>query len=80
MVLTSADHLVLKIAPLLDKEPSVQRDLVLAMIAQRILTPGSKLFTTRVLQQPTLALKSGEFLTFSGLSSLAACGPESRPG
>lgn len=35
----------LKIAPVLDKEPSVQRDLVLAMIAQRILTPGSKLFT-----------------------------------
>jgi hypothetical protein len=45
----------LKIAPVLDKEPSVQRDLVLAMIAQRILTPGSKLFTTRVLQQSTLA-------------------------
>jgi hypothetical protein len=45
----------LKIAPLLDKEPSVQRDLVLAMIAQRILVPGSKLFTTRVLQQTTLA-------------------------
>ena len=45
----------LKMAPLLDKEPSVQRDLVLAMIAQRILTPGSKLFTTRVLQQSTLA-------------------------
>ena len=45
----------LKIAPLLDKEPSAQRELVLAMIAQRILTPGSKLFTTRVLQQSTLA-------------------------
>jgi hypothetical protein len=45
----------LKITPLFDKEPSVQRDLVLAMIAQRILTPGSKLFTTRVLQQSTLA-------------------------
>jgi hypothetical protein len=45
----------LKIAPLLDKEPSAQRDLVAAMIAQRILTPGSKLFTTRVLQQSTLA-------------------------
>jgi hypothetical protein len=27
-----------------------------------------------------ISLKSGEFLTFSGLSSLAACGPESRPG
>jgi hypothetical protein len=45
----------LKIAPLLDKEPSAQRDLVLAMIAQRILSPGSKLFTTRVFQQSTLA-------------------------
>jgi len=41
----------LNIASLLDKQPSVQRDLVLAMIAQRILTPGSKLFTTRVPQQ-----------------------------
>jgi hypothetical protein len=36
----------LNIGPLLDKEPWAQRDLVLAMIAQRILTPGSKLFTT----------------------------------
>ena len=45
----------LKIAALLDKESSPQRDLVLAMIAQRILSPGSKLFTTRVLQQSTLA-------------------------
>jgi hypothetical protein len=44
----------LHIASLLDKEPSAQRDLVLAMIAQRIITPGSKLFTTRVLQQSTL--------------------------
>jgi hypothetical protein len=44
----------LNVASLLDKEPSPQRDLVLAMIAQRILTPGSKLFTTRVLRQSTL--------------------------
>jgi hypothetical protein len=45
----------LKIAPLLDNNPSAQRDLVIAMIAQRILSPGSKLFTTRALQQSTLA-------------------------
>jgi transposase len=45
----------LEIAPLLDRTPSRQRDLVLAMIAQRIVAPGSKLFTTRALQQTTLA-------------------------
>jgi hypothetical protein len=45
----------LNIASLLDTEPSRQRDLVVAMIAQRIVSPGSKLFTTRVLQQSTLA-------------------------
>jgi hypothetical protein len=45
----------LKIAPLLDNDPSAQRDLVIAMIAQRILSPGSKLVTTRALQQSTLA-------------------------
>ncbi len=45
----------LQMAPLLDRAPSKQRDLVLAMIAQRIITAGSKLFTTRALQQSTLA-------------------------
>ena len=45
----------LNIASLLDAESSRQRDLVVAMIAQRIVQPGSKLFTTRVLQQSTLA-------------------------
>jgi|NGEPerStandDraft_6_1074524.scaffolds.fasta_scaffold41214_2 hypothetical protein len=45
----------LEIPSLLDREPSRQRDLVVAMIAQRIVSPGSKLFTTRVLQQSTLA-------------------------
>ena len=45
----------LKIAALLDAQQAPQRDLVLAMIAQRILSPGSKLFTTRVLSQSTLA-------------------------
>jgi hypothetical protein len=45
----------LNIPSLLDAESSRQRDLVVAMIAQRIVSPGSKLFTTRVLQQSTLA-------------------------
>jgi hypothetical protein len=45
----------LNIASLLDAESSRQRDLVVAMIAQRIVSPGSKLFTTRVLQRSTLA-------------------------
>ncbi len=45
----------LKIASLLDQDFSKQRNLVIAMIAQRILTPGSKLFTTRALQQSTLS-------------------------
>jgi transposase len=45
----------LQIAPLLDTIPSRQRDLVLAMIAQRIMMPGSKLSTTRALTQSTLA-------------------------
>ncbi|MGH7715369.1 MAG: IS1634 family transposase [Vulcanimicrobiaceae bacterium] len=45
----------LHIAQLLDRATCRQRDLVLAMIAQRIITPGSKLFTTRALQQSTLA-------------------------
>jgi hypothetical protein len=49
----------LKIAGLLDRAPSTQRDLVMAMIAQRILDPGSKLYTTRVLQQSTLPQELG---------------------
>ncbi len=49
----------LHIAQLLDRVPSKERDLVVAMIAQRIITPGSKLFTTRALQQSTLAQELG---------------------
>ncbi len=49
----------LQIAALLDRAPSKQRGLVLAMIAQRIMTAGSKLFTTRALQQSTLAEELG---------------------
>lgn len=49
----------LKIPALLDRTPSKQRDLVMAMIAQRILASGSKLFTTRALQQSTLPQELG---------------------
>lgn len=41
--------------PLLERKPSRKRDLVLAMIAARILDPRSKLATTRCWNQHTLA-------------------------
>jgi transposase len=44
----------LKLARLIDARPSPQRDLVLAMIAARILAPDSKLATTRWWQDTTL--------------------------
>jgi hypothetical protein len=47
---------------LLDTEPSRQRDLVVAMIAARILDPSSKLATARALDQDTLSNSLGEFL------------------
>src|SRR5215210_1354766 len=40
---------------LLDRAPSKERDLALALICQRVLSPGSKLFTARALSQSTLA-------------------------
>jgi len=40
---------------LIDRRPSRQRDLVVAMIVSRLLTPGSKLATTRRWTQSTLA-------------------------
>jgi hypothetical protein len=40
---------------LIDRRPSRQRDLVVAMICARLLTPGSKLATTRRWTQSTLA-------------------------
>src|SRR6266508_2104858 len=40
---------------LLDRSPSRERDLCLAMICQRLLAPGSKLAATRALGQSTLA-------------------------
>jgi hypothetical protein len=55
----------LELARLLDRTPSKERDLVLAMIAQRIIDTGSKLFTTRALAQSTL----GEELHVEGADS-----------
>lgn len=44
---------------LLDRRPSRQRDLVVGMIAARLLAPGSKLATTRRWTQSTLAVTLG---------------------
>jgi len=45
----------LDVARLLDRSPSRERSLVLAMVAQRLLGPGSKLACVRALSQSTLA-------------------------
>jgi transposase len=45
----------LGVARLLDRAPSRERSLCLAMIVQRVLAPGSKLACTRQLSQSTLA-------------------------
>ena len=45
----------LELPKLLDRKPGQERDLILAMIAQRIIQAGSKLFTSRTLGQSTLA-------------------------
>src|SRR5919201_2533315 len=47
----------LELARLLDRAPSSERDLCLAMIVQRALRPGSKLQTVRSLGQSTLAFE-----------------------
>lgn len=49
----------LELARLLDREPSRQRDLALAMICQRVLQPQSKLATARALERSTLASELG---------------------
>ncbi|MBI3522151.1 MAG: IS1634 family transposase [Chloroflexi bacterium] len=49
----------LGLARLLDRAPSRERSLVLAMIVQRVLAPGSKLACTRQLSQSTLAEELG---------------------
>lgn len=45
----------LEVARLIDRVPSRERSLVVAMIAQRVLEPGSKLACTRALGRSTLA-------------------------
>ena len=44
---------------LLDRSPSKQRELALALILERLLAPGSKLYTARALSQSTLAAELG---------------------
>jgi len=45
----------LQLARLLDRSPSRERDLVMAMICERVIAPASKLATVRALGQSTLA-------------------------
>ncbi|MGH2850165.1 MAG: IS1634 family transposase [Solirubrobacteraceae bacterium] len=49
----------LGLAQLLDGRPSRQRDLCMAMILSRVISPGSKLSTVRALGQSTLASELG---------------------
>jgi len=49
----------LELGRLLDREPSRERDLCLAMICQQALRPGSKLATVRALSQSTLGSELG---------------------
>ena len=49
----------LELARLLDRVPSRERSLVLAMVVQRLLEPGSKLACARALGQSTLAEELG---------------------
>jgi hypothetical protein len=49
----------LELARLLDRSPSRERDAALALIVQRVLEPGSKLATARLLGQSTLASELG---------------------
>jgi hypothetical protein len=49
----------LELARLLDRQPSRERDLVVAMICQRVIAPTSKLGTVRAFGQSTLADELG---------------------
>ena len=49
----------LELGRLLDRSPSRERDLVLAMICQRVIAPASKLGTVRALGQSTVAEELG---------------------
>ena len=50
----------LQLDRLIDKRPSHQRDLVVAMIVARVLEPASKLATSRALHPDTLTSTLGE--------------------
>src|SRR5437867_9559496 len=52
----------LKLDALIDDEPSRQRDLVAAMVVERILEPRSKLATARALNEETVQRTLGEML------------------
>lgn len=49
----------LKLSRLLDRQPSRERDLVMAMVCQRVIAPASKLATVRAFSQSTLADELG---------------------
>jgi len=49
----------LGLSRLLDRRPSRERDLVLAMVVQRVLEPGSKLWMARAFERSTLATELG---------------------
>jgi Transposase DDE domain len=49
----------LELARLLDRQPSRERDLVIAMICQRAIAPASRLATVRAFSQSTLAQELG---------------------
>jgi transposase len=49
----------LGLARLIDRSPSKNRDLAMAMICQRVLSAGSKLATARALSQSTLGVELG---------------------
>ena len=49
----------LELARLIDRQPCRERELVLAMVCQRVLCPGSKLEMSRALQRSTLAGELG---------------------
>lgn len=65
-VLATMDHL--KLPLVLDDQPSRERDRVLALIASRILEPGSKLATSRSLRPETCHHSLGESLQLGALN------------
>jgi transposase len=65
-VLATMDHL--KLPLVLNDQPSRERDRVLALIASRILEPGSKLATSRSLRPETCHHSLGESLQLGALN------------